>query len=228
MSTLLKICGTTSPDDARLSQEAGADFLGVILNHPASPRHVSLQIAREIARNAAVPIVALSVNQELETLLAIADELRPHALQLHGDEAPALVEQLAARGFRVWKAVSGDRKAVSESAQAFRDAGAEAILVDARESSPSGIVYGGTGQLADWDAARALVASGFRVILAGGLSPSNVARAIEAVQPWAVDVVSGVEARKGTKDAFKLRQFAALVKSEADATKVESRHTVMG
>ncbi len=219
MKTRLKICGTTSISDARLSQEAGADFLGVILNHPASPRHVSIETAREIAQSTSIPVVALSVNQNLETLLVIAEELRPHALQLHGDESPELVKNLAARGFRVWKAISGDEKALLQAAKVFSEAGAEAILVDARATSPNGIVYGGTGQLADWNAARALVNSGFRVILAGGLSPANVARAIETVRPWGVDVVSGVEARRGIKDASKLWAFALLVKHEVNLIK---------
>ncbi len=215
MATLLKICGTTSPLDARLSQEAGADFLGVILNHPASPRSVSLETAREIAASTSARLVALSVNQPLETLLAIAGELRPHALQLHGDETPELVSQLAERGLEVWKAVSGEETALFEAAQRFREAGASAILVDARETSPQGTIYGGTGQTCDWNAARALVDAGFRVILAGGLAPANVARAIETVRPWMIDVVSGVEARKGAKDPEKVRQFAVLVKAQS-------------
>ncbi len=216
MQPFVKICGTTSALDARLSQEAGADFLGVMLNHPASPRHISLEAALEIRDSVSIPIVALSVNRNLEQLVEIADVLQPRALQLHGDESPELVAELAARGFEVWKAVSGDAAALFEGATRFTKAGASAILVDAREVSSLGTVYGGTGHLADWNGARALVESGFRVILAGGLAPENVARATETVRPWAVDVVSGVEARKGVKDASRLREFVALAKLTAD------------
>lgn len=212
MPVQVKICGTTSPRDARLSHEAGADFLGVMLYHPRSPRHISLQTAREIKAAAPTAIVALSVNQTLERLLEIADVLQPHALQLHGDESPQLVEQLSARGLRVWKAVSGDQNALLSQAGAFRDAGAEAILVDARDVSPQGVIYGGTGKSADWNAARNLVESGFRVILAGGLTPENVGRAIETVQPWGVDVVSGVEAEKGVKLRERVLAFVARAK----------------
>ncbi|HEX9996379.1 MAG TPA: phosphoribosylanthranilate isomerase [Abditibacterium sp.] len=207
MSVQVKICGTTTPHDARLSQESGADFLGVMLRYPRSPRYVSDEMAREIRAATHVPFIALSVNQNLESLLEIAANLEPRALQLHGDETPELVADLTKRGLRVWKAISGDEISLFEQARAFRDAGAEAILVDAREISPEGIIYGGTGQLADWNAARRLVEAGFQVILAGGLSPQNVARAVESVQPWAVDVVSGVEAEKGIKDAQKVRDF---------------------
>ncbi|PQV63232.1 phosphoribosylanthranilate isomerase [Abditibacterium utsteinense] len=211
----VKICGTTSILDARLAQEAGADFLGVMLNHPASPRNISLVTALEIQESAAIPLVALSVNQDLETLLQVAAELSPRALQLHGDESPALVSELVARGFEVWKAISGQEIPLLQEAEIFREAGARAILVDAREVSSGGVVYGGTGQISDWNGARELVEAGFRVILAGGLSPGNVARAITFVQPWALDVVSGVETRKGVKDAQKLRQFVSLAKTKA-------------
>lgn len=212
MPVQVKICGTTSPRDARLSHEAGADFLGVILHHPPSPRSISLETARDIEAATPLPIVAVSVNQTFEALLEVAEILRPHALQLHGDESPQLVEQLASRGLRVWKAISGDQNALPSQAKAFRDAGADAILVDAREVSPQGVVYGGTGKSADWDAARSLVESGFRVVLAGGLAPENVRRAIETVRPWGVDVVSGVEAAKGVKLRHAVFDFVARVK----------------
>jgi phosphoribosylanthranilate isomerase len=223
MPVLVKICGTTSPLDARLAQEAGADFLGVILNHPPSPRHVAREMADEIRRATTVPLVLLSVNQSLETLLQLGADFQPRALQLHGDEKPELVRELAQRGFKVWKAISGDEAALFQAARAYREAGAEAILVDARETSPNGIVYGGTGHLADWNAARHLVDEGYRIILAGGLSPENVTRAVETVRPWSVDVVSGVEARKGVKDAEKIGAFVQLAKKGTTVDKSSGR-----
>lgn len=212
MSVQVKICGTTTPGDAQLAQQSGADWLGVVLHHPPSPRHVSLEAAREIRRATSVALVALSVNQPLPVLLHLAAELEPSALQLHGDESPALVEQLVARGQTVWKAIAGDQNALLRQARVFTEAGAGAILVDAREVSAQGIIYGGTGHCADWSAARALVEQGFRVLLAGGLTPENVARAVQIVRPWGVDVVSGVEAAKGRKDALKVRDFVARAK----------------
>ena len=206
---MLKICGTTSPLDAEIAAGAGADCIGLIVEHAASPRTVSLEAARRIALGARVPVVALSVNRDLDSLLEIADKLQPRALQLHGDETPELVRQLSARGWTVWKAISGDAAALSEQARVFSDAGAGAILVDARETTPAGTVYGGTGQIVDWTAVRGLVNQGFRVILAGGLTPHNVARALEIARPWGVDVVSGVESRKGVKDPDKVRAFVA-------------------
>lgn len=206
----LKICGTTSIDDAQLSARAGADALGVIVRHAASPRHVKDETARRISLGAGVPIVAVSVNQSLESLEEIAAALQPRALQLHGDESPDLVRALVGRGYTVWKVIAG--ASLLNDAQIYTDAGASALVVDAREVGDSGTIYGGTGHLADWTAARFLVNAGFRVILAGGLTPENVTRAIETVGPWGVDVVSGVESRKGVKDAAKVREFAQRVK----------------
>ena len=200
-----KICGTTSLFDAQLAARAGADALGIIV-HPASPRHVELESARAIAVAVEVPIVAVSVNQSLESLEEIARALQPRALQLHGDESPELVSELTARGHSVWKVLAGAN--LLDDARRYTDAGASALLVDARETGETGTIYGGTGQLADWSAARQLVDAGFKIILAGGLTPENVARAVQTVNPWGVDVVSGVEARKGVKDADKVREFA--------------------
>ena len=92
-------------------------------------------------------------------------------------------------------------------AEAMLAAGADALLVDARATSATGTVYGGTGNLSDWSLAREMADSGARVILAGGLAPENVAAAIGAVRPWAVDVISGVEARKGIKDHARVAAF---------------------
>ena len=214
----LKICGTTSRADAALAARAGADALGVIVNHPASPRYVELSRARAIGENVRVPIVAVSVNQSLEALEAIAAALSPLALQLHGDESPALVRELSARGHTVWKALAGDATECVRAARVYSQAGASALVVDAREVGASGTVYGGTGQIADWNAARALVSDGYRVILAGGLTPDNVARAIAWVEPWGVDVVSGVEVagRKGVKDGAKIEAFARATRDAAN------------
>ena len=203
----VKICGTTSVEDARLALAAGADFVGVIVAHAPSPRNVTVETARLIQQIAPQKTVLLCVNQNELELVRLSEAVEPAALQLHGDESPHLVAALSGRSFRVWKAVHGNATVLLEQAQRFRDAGAEAILVDARESNADGTVYGGTGKMADWNAARALVEAGFRVVLAGGLSPHNVARAREIVRPFAVDCVSGVEASKGVKDAEKVRDF---------------------
>lgn len=203
----VKICGTTSVDNARLALSAGANFIGVIVAHPSSPRNVNLEVARAIRDLSPEKTVLLCVNQSEAEAVRLAEAVEPAVLQLHGDESSELVAALSRRGLRVWKAVHGDATQLMESARLYTDAGAEAILVDARESNAGGTIYGGTGKTSDWNGARALVEAGFRVVLAGGLSPQNVARAVAIVSPWAVDCVSGVEASKGIKDRGKVRDF---------------------
>jgi phosphoribosylanthranilate isomerase len=209
---LVKICGTTSVHDAQLARNAGADFLGVILSHPPSPRNVDLATARAIADSGSTPIVAVTVNLSFPQLLQINELLTPRALQLHGDETPELVMDLAARGIRVWATVSGDD--AYQRGSTLLAAGAEAILIDARGTTAAGEkIYGGTGARSNWSLAREFSQNGARVILSGGLSPANVAEAIRVVQPWLVDCVSSVETKPGVKDADKVQRFATAAKS---------------
>jgi len=205
----VKICGTTSVSDAQLALDAGADWVGVIVGHPPSPRNVSPDLAHAIRDVAPDKTVLLCVNLGEAELSRLLQNIEPAALQLHGDESPELVASLSRRGVRVWKAIHGDEKQLLSQARAFTHAGAEAVLVDAREMGSGGTVYGGTGRVADWNAARALVDSGFPVILAGGLNPENVARAVSFVEPYGVDCVSGVEESKGVKNAEKVRAFVS-------------------
>lgn len=205
---LVKICGTTSPGDARLAESAGADLLGVVVEHAPSPRSVSVEQAQEIKASVELPLVALCVNNSWEQLMRVQEMLRPYALQLHGDETPQLVASLKAEGLTVWTACH-----TPERAREMHQAGTDALLFDARVQSATGTIYGGTGRRGDWMLAREWVERGSRVILAGGLNPENVAEAIQTVRPWAVDVVSGVEAHKGVKDPSKVRAFVSMAKA---------------
>ncbi|MEO6907570.1 MAG: phosphoribosylanthranilate isomerase [Abditibacteriaceae bacterium] len=202
-SPLIKICANTSEADLRLAAEAGADFAGMIVNFPPSPRHVPLEKALQM--NSPLPLVVVTVNLPLSELLEIHTQLKPYALQLHGDESPELISKLVAQNIRVWKAVSGaDAWEIAQSAIA---AGAEAVLVDSRAQGHQQTIYGGTGLRSDWELAKELIAQGYKVILAGGLNPDNVVQASQEVQPWMLDVVSGVEQSPGLKDATKVKAF---------------------
>lgn len=205
MSTFAKICGITRIEDAELAAGEGADFLG--LNFwPGSKRRVTPELAQVLAAAARatapqVQLVGLFVDQSDGEIAGIAGALDLDVVQLHGDEPPSLVAALATRGFRVWKAhpVSG-----SADIAALNAWPADAHLLDA--PSPG---RGGSGTSFDWAHAVAAVAAGYRVVLAGGLTPDNVAQAIAAVRPYAVDVASGVESAPGIKDAAKVRTFLA-------------------
>jgi phosphoribosylanthranilate isomerase len=208
-SPLIKICANTSETDLCLAADAGADFAGMIINFPPSPRHVSLEKALQM--NSPLPLVAVTVNLSLDELLEIHTKLKPHALQLHGDESAEIIRELAAQNIRVWKAVSGED--AWEMAHTAIAAGAEAVLVDSRAQSHNQTIYGGTGLRSDWELAKELVTQGHKVILAGGLNPENALQANQEVQPWMLDVVSGVEQRPGVKDAEKVKAFVQALRS---------------
>jgi phosphoribosylanthranilate isomerase len=206
---LIKICANTSEKDLLLAADAGADFAGMIVNFPPSPRHVPLEKARQM--KSPLPLIAVTVNLSLEELREIHRELNPYAMQLHGDEAAEIVRGLAQQNIRVWKAVSGAD--AWEMAQTAIVAGAEAVLVDSRAQSHHQIIYGGTGLRSDWELAKELIEQKYRVILAGGLNPENALQASQEVRPWMLDVVSGVELRPGVKDAEKVKAFVRALRS---------------
>jgi phosphoribosylanthranilate isomerase len=196
----VKICGITNWADAKLAVDAGADAIGLNFYAP-SPRAVTPAAAWEIVRKLPpfVEAVGVFVNWTPATVDTLAGAIRLNAVQLHGDETPGDVAALAAR-HSVIKAFRAGNKFRASQLRAYRTAGA--FLLD---SSRAGL-WGGTGKSFDWSVAHQAKRYG-RIILAGGITPENVAEAIRAVQPYAVDVASGVESRPGKKDAAKLREL---------------------
>jgi len=198
--TRVKICGLTRIDDARAAADAGADAIGLVFYGP-SPRAVSLETAAAIA--AALPpfvtVVGLFVNptrEEVEqTLAAVPLDL----LQFHGDETPEFCESFA----RPYLKAVRVRPDTDLGAFQERYARARGHLFDAWHEE----LYGGSGQRFDWRLLDAARDGGTRGILAGGLTPANVAQACRMVRPWAVDVSSGVESAPGIKSAELINQF---------------------
>ncbi|MEM9300854.1 MAG: phosphoribosylanthranilate isomerase [Pseudomonadota bacterium] len=191
----MKICGITRPEDARLACDLGADAIGVILV-PRSKRCVDLDAARRVrdAVDGLAALVMLVADAEAETIERAVDAVDPDLIQFHGSESP----EACARHGRPWL------KALSHSvfeAEAGRYAGARGLVVD---SHPPGAL-GGTGQTFDWTGFPGNI--GGSLLLAGGLTPDNVGRAIEAARPYGVDVASGVESAPGIKDAALLERF---------------------
>lgn len=188
----LKICGLTNEDDAAHAAAAGATALGVVFA-PASARCVTLDQARDIVRAAAdVPVVGVFVNEPVESIVATVAHTGIRMVQLHGDEPERYTTMLE---MPVLRAVGVDAAA---------DPGwlGATLLLDA----VAGTQRGGTGVRVDWTKAAA-IASGRKAILAGGLTPDNVAEAIATVQPFGVDVSSGVERAPGVKDRDKVARF---------------------
>ncbi len=198
MRTRVKICGITRRRDALDAVRLGADAIGLVF-YPASPRYVSPARAAEIPRQLPpfVGVVGLFVDAEPEAIAEAVAAARLTLIQFHGGESDAYC---AAHGLPWIKAVRM-KADVDLREQAASHAGASALLLDAyREGVP-----GGTGDTFDWD--RVPVDMADRIILAGGLTPANVAEAIRRVRPYAVDVSGGVEVEPGLKDADKITAF---------------------
>ncbi len=204
MPTRVKICGITTWDDARLSVDLGASALGFNF-YPASPRAISPADAWSIIRRLPpfVEAVGVFVNWPPLVVDAMARALGLGSVQLHGAESPGEVRELA-RKRRVIKAVQVRPGFRAASLNRYRVA--DAVLLDGFARG----LHGGTGRTVDWKLAHA-AGRHARIILAGGLTPENVAEAIRVAQPYAVDVASGVEARPGRKDAAKLRALFAAI-----------------
>ena len=204
MPTRVKICGITTWDDARLSTDLGASALGFNF-YPPSPRSISPADAWSIIRRLPpfVEPVGVFVNWPPLVVDAMARALRLGSVQLHGAESPGAVAQLA-RKHRVIKAVQV--RAGFRVASLARYRASDAILLDGFAHG----LHGGTGRTLDWKLAYAASRYG-QIILAGGLTPENIAEAIRVARPYAVDVASGVEAKPGRKDPARLRAlFVAL------------------
>ena len=202
----IKICGITHLDDALAAVEAGADMLGFNF-YPPSPRHIErttcIRLVQAIrGRGLTATMVGVFVNTPPAEVGRILDECGLDLAQLSGDEPPG---DLALLGKRAFKAIRPrDAAQAVELAAVYRHRAAPpALLADASAGAGR---FGGTGQTADWGAAALLAARG-PILLAGGLRPDNVAAAIAAVQPWGVDVASGVESSLGRKDEAKMRAF---------------------
>jgi phosphoribosylanthranilate isomerase len=202
----VKICGVTTPADARLAAGAGADAIGVNF-FPPSPRYVEPRRAAEIlaALPALIDVVGVFAETPVRQVCALAYQLGLGCVQWHGNHGDAPPDAAPFRwipAFRVRDRASLD--AIGRYLGAARAVGRlpAAVLVDGHVEG----LHGGTGQTAPWD----LLAE-FRpdvpLILAGGLTPDNVAEAVRRVRPFAVDVASGVESSPGVKDPEKVRRF---------------------
>jgi phosphoribosylanthranilate isomerase len=194
----VKVCGITRLTDALHAVEQGATALGFVF-WPRSPRQVTANRAAEIIRElpATITTVGVFVNDTVDGIRATASRAGLSAVQLHGDEPPAYADAIE---WPLFRSVTLD--AVDDTARAWSEA--TTLLLDA----PDPVRRGGTGTSVNWSRAAA-VARQRRVVLAGGLTPANVATAIGTVRPFGVDVSSGVEEAPGVKDFRKVTEFLA-------------------
>lgn len=203
MSVTVKICGITSEADALAAAEAGVDAIGLMF-YEGSPRHVTLEQAKAIS--AALPPhvmrVGVFVNAEEAFVHQALTECMLNILQFHGDETP---EECSRYPVMTLKAFRVQGEETLAQLEAYPSAG---YLLDAYVKD----ALGGTGATFNWDLAVRAQEFGKPIFLAGGLTPENVAEAVRKVQPFGVDVSSGVEIEPGRKDAQQIRTFVAAAK----------------
>jgi phosphoribosylanthranilate isomerase len=201
----VKICGMTRLPDALHAVDHGADALGFVF-WPQSPRYISPERAAVIiaALPTGVSAVGVFVNETVDEITRVAAETGISAIQLHGDEPPSYADALA------WPVVRATTVEQIEEASSSWPAGTT-FLMDTGDP----VRRGGTGQTIDWQQA-ASAARVQRIVLAGGLTPDNVAEAVAAVRPFGVDVSSGVEDAPGVKNGDKVARFLASARSAGD------------
>jgi len=203
MGVTVKICGITSVEDAQAVEHAGADAVGLMF-YEGSPRHIALEQAKAIVDSLSNTIVRVGVfvNSEESFVRQAMEICTLNMLQFHGDETPeycARFEIMTLKAIRV-----SDESSLKE----MERYSADGFLLDAFSENS----LGGTGETFNWELAKRATKSGRPIFLAGGLTSENVAEAVKAVRPFAVDVSSGVESEPGKKDAAKVRAFVAAAK----------------
>ena len=205
----IKLCGITSLHDAHLAVDAGAWAIGTIL-WPSSPRACDPAEAARIvgALRRRAHVCGVFVNAHLDEVTELVDAIGLTMVQLHGDEGPAYCAEVARRtGAKVMKAAAVSTQADVQALEAFHT---DFHLLDAHRPG----LRGGTGETFDWELVRARRSS-IPLVLSGGLRPENVAEAIAAVGPFAVDTASGTEAAPGVKDPEKVAAFVEAVQGAA-------------
>ncbi len=204
MPVIVKICGLTNVADALAAADAGADALGFVFYEP-SPRSVSIEAAAEITRQLppAIVKVGVFVDAPEELVLRAARSCALNLLQFHGEESPDYCLQFALMSMKAFRIRD------EGSLGALRAYSTDAWLLDTYAPTKAG----GTGETFNWDLAVQARGYGRPIFLAGGLTPLNVAQAVGRVQPYGVDVSSGVEAGPGRKDHTKVRDFIQAAKS---------------
>jgi len=204
MRTRIKICGITRCEDALAAADAGADAIGLVF-YPPSPRYIEVAQAAEIAASVPpfVTTVGLFVNADAESIAEVVDRVGIDLVQFHGNECP----DYCAGHARPWIRALRMKDDLDLAQEVERFSAARGLLLDAYRPG----VPGGTGETFDWGRIPPEIAG--RIVLAGGLTPDNVAQAVARVHPWAVDVSGGVESAPGIKDKALITRFVEAVRS---------------
>ncbi|HMP81258.1 MAG TPA: phosphoribosylanthranilate isomerase [Verrucomicrobiota bacterium] len=210
MSVKVKICGITNESDALAAAQAGADLVGFMF-YEQSPRRVSIETASKIARNLPPHVVKVGVfvDPDEDLVMRAIQRCGVSLLQFHGNESPGFCTQFGLMSMKAFRIRD------EQSIGALANYSTDAWLLDA--FTPGKL--GGTGETFNWRLAVKARNLGRPIFLAGGLTPENVASAVREVQPYGVDVSSGVESAPGQKDHDKVRRFIANAKAEQSVSR---------
>jgi phosphoribosylanthranilate isomerase len=207
----IKICGITQEKDLITAGVLGADAIGIIVGVPTSPRNISITQAQALLARipSSLASVLVTVPESVTELQQLYQQVQPDAIQIHGEDLTD-ISQIRQRipSSTIIKAINVTPETASHIRQRIQ--GYNAVLLDSHQAGQ----YGGTGQTHEWTLSQRLkhLIHPTCVFLAGGLTPENVQTAIRVVEPYAVDVSTGVESRPGIKDTTKMRAFIANVK----------------
>lgn len=235
----VKICGITNLEDRDLVAGAGADFFGVVVGVPYSPRSVAPEAAAALFEDTLIPGVALVFRPDLSQLRHLLESCRPQVVQFLSpaprERLPELKKSFPGTGW--WQSLhlpaagaGAPRRNAGNIRTLIKDcaeAGVDAVVFDTAAAAGGRIRYGGTGLTTDWGLVRSLSEnSPIPVFLAGGIRPSNVRAALESIRPDGIDLCSGVEERPGRKDPDKVREIIRLVRAwEEENQREESIYT---
>ena len=203
MTVRVKICGITSPEQALMAQQSGADAIGLVI-YEKSPRYVDIEQAANIRAviGQSTLAIALLVNPSESLVIQVISEVKPDYIQFHGDETAEFCHQFNVPFIRAVRMRDG--LDIEAEVAAYKAEGG--FLFDAWNDD----LYGGTGHSFDWS--RLPESADYKLILAGGLNPTNVAQAVSITNPYMVDVSGGVEASPGVKDPVKVKAFITQAK----------------
>lgn len=207
----IKICGITQEKDLKMAGTLGADAIGIIVGVPSSPRNISITQAQALLAHSPSNLTSIlvTVPKSVTELHQLYQQVQPDAIQIHGDDLPNTLQiRQHIPSSPIIKAIDVTQETASRIRQQIQ--GYNAVLLDSHQEGQ----YGGTGQTHDWTLSQRLkqLIQPTCVLLAGGLTPENVQTAIRVVEPYAVDVSTGVESKPGIKDTEKMRAFIANVK----------------
>lgn len=222
----VKICGTTNVEDAQMTADAGADFFGVVVEVDFSPRSLTIDAAKPLFSLSSLPPVALVYNMESSRVETLIQQLNPFAVQFLSLAEPSFVTYLKKTypAVEVWQSIhlpqageAVDLETFQKTVQTSVTAGVDALLFDTAALSKGEMKFGGTGVTSDWEIVKELMDSipgTVPIWLAGGINPDNVGEAIDKINPYGIDLCSGVEASRGKKDPAKLSALMTTIRAK--------------